>query len=65
MVIGQNGQPGENRERRRVLFGHDGAGQLMLGNVCAIKDVVIPTGGGYSFSPSISAMREVLSVASS
>lgn len=65
IAIGQNGQPGENRERRCVLFGRDGAGRLMLGNVCAMKDVVIPTGGGYFFSPSISAMREVLAVAPS
>jgi Dyp-type peroxidase family len=63
MVIGQNGQPGEDRERRCVLFGHNSADELMLGNVSAVKDVVISTGGGYFFSPSISAMRKVLSAA--
>lgn len=61
VVIGQNGQPGEGRLRTCTLFGHDQNGQLMQGDVSTMKDFVIPTGGGYFFSPSVYAMRKVLS----
>jgi Dyp-type peroxidase family len=56
MVVGQNGQPGQGRERSCVLFGsgHEQA------TVSTAKDFVLPTGGGYFFSPSISAVRDVL-----
>jgi Dyp-type peroxidase family len=58
MVIGQNGEPGAQRERTCTLFG-DAA---QAGTVTALADAVIPTGGGYFFSPSISALRDVLAV---
>lgn len=58
MVIGQNGQPGQARKRTCALVKPPRAGE-----VTAIADAVIPTGGGYFFSPSISALRDVLAVA--
>ncbi|MFN2569700.1 MAG: peroxidase, partial [Candidatus Dormibacteria bacterium] len=59
MVVGQNGQPGQSRERRCVVPRIDPSG-LHLGEVHTTSDFVIPTGGGYFFSPSISAIRDVL-----
>ncbi len=56
MVVGENGQPGENRVRQCVLFGVEGA----QGTVSTGSDFVIPTGGGYFFSPSIGALKGVL-----
>lgn len=56
LVIGQNGQPGQDRQRSCLLL-KPGA----TGTVTAVDDAVIPTGGGYFFSPSMSAMRDVLS----
>lgn len=56
MVIGENGYPGEDRNRQCVLFGA-GAAQ---GTVSTDSDFVIPTGGGYFFSPSIGALRDLL-----
>lgn len=56
MVVGENGYPGEKRARQCVLFGA-GAAQ---GTVSTNSDFVIPTGGGYFFSPSIGALRDVL-----
>ena len=58
MVVGQNGHPGEGRRRVCVLFG-SALQQTMLSTV---TDFVVPTGGGYFFSPSISALRDTLSV---
>jgi Dyp-type peroxidase family len=58
MVIGQNGQPGAERLRTCVIVRPTGD----AGTVTAARDVVIPTGGGYFFSPSISALRDVLAV---
>jgi Dyp-type peroxidase family len=58
MVVGQNAQPGQNRVRSGVIVRPTG----QAGTVTATRDVVIPTGGGYFFSPSISAMRDVLAV---
>ena len=57
MVIGQNGQPGEDRVRTCVILKRQAAG-----TVTETADVVIPTAGGYFFSPSISALRDVLAV---
>jgi Dyp-type peroxidase family len=56
MLIGQNGQPGEERVRRCILFGTDFQ-QAMLE---VDKEWVIPTGGGYFFVPSMSALRDVI-----
>ena len=56
MVVGQNSQPGQNRVRSCVIVKPTG----QAGAVTATSDAVIPTGGGYFFSPSISAMRDVL-----
>jgi Dyp-type peroxidase family len=56
MLIGQNGQPGEERVRRCTLFG-TGLQQTQLETN---KEWVIPTGGGYFFVPSISALHDVI-----
>jgi Dyp-type peroxidase family len=58
MMIGQNGMPGDHRERSCTIFG-EGANSATL---VTMKDFVVPTGGGYFFSPSISALKEVLAV---
>lgn len=48
--------PGQNRARSAVVFGQDAAqATLSTGS-----DFVIPTGGGYFFSPSVRALAEVL-----
>ncbi len=56
LVVGQNGQPGEGRIRTAIIIEHGG----QLATVAADRDVVTPTGGGYFFSPSISAVRDVI-----
>lgn len=56
MLVGQNGEPRQNRERKAMLFGKDFA----IGEILAKEGFVIPTGGGYLFTPSISALREVI-----
>lgn len=58
MMIGQNGMPGDHRARSCTVFG-EGANSATLETM---SDFVIPTGGGYFFSPSISALKEVLAV---
>ena len=55
MVVGQNGEPGADRRRSCVIVQPP-----LIGTVVADRDVVIPTGGGYFFTPSISALRDVL-----
>lgn len=56
VFIGQNAQPGEERVRRCVVFG---AG-LQEAKVETSAQWVIPTGGGYFFLPSISALKGVI-----
>jgi hypothetical protein len=61
MIVGQNGQPGDQRERHCVLLSHDSAGDVHTAELRTSTDFVIPTGGGYFFSPSITALRDVIS----
>ncbi len=58
MMIGQNGMPGEDRMRSCTVFGRGAAAATLV----TMKDFVVPTGGGYFFSPSISALKEVIAV---
>jgi Dyp-type peroxidase family len=58
MMIGQNGMPGDRRERSCTVFGERANSATLV----TMKDFVVPTGGGYFFSPSISALKEVLAV---
>lgn len=55
-VIGQNGAPDEQRVRRCTIFGSD----LKESHLSTKRRWVIPTGGGYFFLPSISALQQVL-----
>jgi deferrochelatase/peroxidase EfeB len=50
---------GQDRDRRRTfdLLTPDGSSQQTL---TAPRQWVVPTGGGYFFTPSISAIRDVL-----
>jgi Dyp-type peroxidase family len=56
LVIGQNGKPGDRRERSCTVFGRG----AVPATLTTMHDFVVPTGGGYFFSPSISALRQVL-----
>jgi Dyp-type peroxidase family len=57
-IIGQNAAIGERYARQCVIFGTD----LKPVEISTDKQWVIPTGGGYFFLPSISALQNVLSV---
>jgi Dyp-type peroxidase family len=63
LLVGQNGQPGENRERRGVINRSKPGGDLHA-TILTHEDWVIATGGGYFFAPSISAMRDVVGAGS-
>ncbi|MFI0482945.1 Dyp-type peroxidase [Actinomadura sp. 9N215] len=56
MLIGQNGEPKQGRRRTSTVFGAGAKTATLSTSV----DWVVPTGGGYFFSPSISALRDVL-----
>lgn len=56
LLVGQNASAGENRIRRCVIFG-SGAEQAEIETAA---QWIIPSGGGYFFVPSISAVRDVL-----
>jgi Dyp-type peroxidase family len=56
MIIGQNARPGAGRARSCTLLGRDASSA----NLVTMTDFVTATGGGYFFSPSISALEAVL-----
>lgn len=61
MLVGQNGQPGQDRQRRCIVLGAAvGSSKLAVASIVADEEFVVPTGGGYFFSPSITALRETL-----
>jgi Dyp-type peroxidase family len=56
-IVGQNQEPGNDRTRKFELMGTDGSMETIEIPI----DWVIPTGGGYFFSPSIAALKNVFS----
>jgi Dyp-type peroxidase family len=65
-IIGQNDAPGENRVRTFSIAYTDDQGQRRVEQVSTAdverKEWVIPTGGGYFFSPSIRALCKMAGV---
>jgi len=57
LLVGQNDAPGEDRERRCVIFGSG----LRQASVTTNAQWIVPTGGGYFFVPALTALREVFS----
>jgi hypothetical protein len=55
MLVGQNAAA-EDSMRRCTIFGEGGE----AAEVSANNRWIIPTGGGYFFLPSLSALREVV-----
>lgn len=56
MIIGQNARPGAARARSCTLLGRDASPATLV----TVTDFVTATGGGYFFSPSVSALETVL-----
>jgi len=56
MIVGMNGRPGAERERTCLIFGSG----LETATPSTRQEWIFQTGGGYFFSPSITAIREVL-----
>ncbi len=60
MVVGQTNQGTPQRVRSCTLKSASGSGVTLSTQQFDPKDWVIPTGGGYFFAPSLSALRDVL-----
>jgi Dyp-type peroxidase family len=56
ILVGQNDAPGEDRQRRCVIFGSG----VQQAAISTNAQWIIPTGGGYFFVPAIRALRDVL-----
>jgi Dyp-type peroxidase family len=56
ILVGQNDAPGEDRVRRCVIFGKG----VQQASLSTDAQWIIPTGGGYFFVPSISALLDVI-----
>src|SRR6266853_3678079 len=56
IMIGLNGNVGQERVRQGVVFGSNLKAETIATNL----PWLVPTGGGYYFTPSISAIRDVL-----
>ncbi len=59
MVVGQTNQGTPQRVRSCVLKSSSGSSVTLSTQTFDPKDWVIPTGGGYFFAPSLSALRDV------
>lgn len=57
LLVGQNDAPGEGRVRRCVVYGS----AMQQASVATDAQWIIPTGGGYFFVPSLTALSFVLS----
>jgi Dyp-type peroxidase family len=56
LIIGLNGNAGQDRVRQGVVFGSN----LQAEEISTNAPWLIPTGGGYFFTPSIDAIRTIL-----
>jgi hypothetical protein len=56
LLVGQNDAPDENRVRRCTIFGSG----FQQAAVATDAQWIVPTGGGYFFIPSISALTNVI-----
>jgi deferrochelatase/peroxidase EfeB len=58
ILVGQNDAPGEDRQRRCVIFGSG----VQQAAISTSAQWIIRTGGGYFFVPAIGALRDVLAL---